>query len=227
VTERAEIEAAVHSSRIYAAAAALKPWIGSSVEAATLAVKMAVAAVEAADRVRDARGDEGKRDIMDVFRSDEAMRAFGVERSPQGEDHETVGRRTVETVLGPLKVVPECRAQAVCVNGSKCWEAGRCLRPPQDEADEAGIEAAAQAMLDNQGGRPAIDQARIAVAAYLSCVSPSRDGTVAVEALREAARKLISVYMADGDLDAAMNELEAAAGFSQQGAGESNEGGNQ
>jgi hypothetical protein len=185
VTERAEIEAAVHSSRIYAAAAALKPWIGSSVEAATLAVKMAVAAVEAADRVRDARGDEGKRDIMDVFRSDEAMRAFGVERSPQGEDHETVGRRTVETVLGPLKVVPECRAQAVCVNGSKCWEAGRCL------------------------------------------LSPSRDGTVAVEALREAARKLISVYMADGDLDAAMNELEAAAGFSQQGAGESNEGGNQ
>jgi hypothetical protein len=56
---------------------------------------------------------------------------------------------------------------------------------------------------------------------------PSRDGTVEVEALREAARKLISVYMADGDLDAAMNELEAAAGFSQQGAGESNEGGNQ
>ena len=46
------------------------------------------------------------------------------------------GRRTVETVLGPLKVVPECRAQAVCVNGSKCWEAGRCLRSPQDEDHE-------------------------------------------------------------------------------------------
>jgi hypothetical protein len=43
------------------------------------------------DRLRDARDDhEAKRDIMDVFRSDEAMRAFGVERSrsPQGEDHE-------------------------------------------------------------------------------------------------------------------------------------------
>jgi hypothetical protein len=47
-------------------------------------------AAEILDRVRDARGDdEGKRDIMDVFRSDEAMRAFGVERSPQAEDHET------------------------------------------------------------------------------------------------------------------------------------------
>jgi hypothetical protein len=40
------------------------------------------------DRLRDARGDdEGKRDIMDVFRSDEAMRAFGVDRSPQDKDH--------------------------------------------------------------------------------------------------------------------------------------------
>lgn len=37
-------------------------------------------------------------------------------------------RRYIETVLGPLKVVPECKALAVCVNGLVCWEAGRCLR---------------------------------------------------------------------------------------------------
>jgi hypothetical protein len=36
--------------------------------------------------------------------------------------------RVLNTVLGPLKVVPECKAQAVCVNGSRCWEAGRCLK---------------------------------------------------------------------------------------------------
>lgn len=33
------------------------------------------------------------------------------------------------------------------------------------------------------------------------------------ERLREAARKLIGLYMADADLDEAINELEAAAGL--------------
>lgn len=43
---------------------------------------------------------------------------------------QTVPRRTLDTVLGPLKVVPDCKAQACCVNGLKCWEAGECLRAP-------------------------------------------------------------------------------------------------
>lgn len=37
-------------------------------------------------------------------------------------------RKTIQTVLGPVRVVPECKVQAVCTNGSKCWEAGRCCR---------------------------------------------------------------------------------------------------
>lgn len=37
------------------------------------------------------------------------------------------------------------------------------------------------------------------------------------ERLREAARRLIALYMADVDLDEAVAELEDAAGFSQQG----------
>ena len=36
----------------------------------------------------------------------------------------------IQTILGPIAVMPECKAQAVCVNGSHCWEAGRCLRDP-------------------------------------------------------------------------------------------------
>lgn len=36
----------------------------------------------------------------------------------------------IKTVIGPVKVMPECKAQAVCVNGNKCWEAGECLRKP-------------------------------------------------------------------------------------------------
>jgi hypothetical protein len=43
-------------------------------------------------------------------------------------DHLSGGRRTVATVLGPIKIIPECKAQAVCVNGLRCWEAGRCLK---------------------------------------------------------------------------------------------------
>lgn len=45
-------------------------------------------------------------------------------------------RKILKTVLGPIKVVPECKAQAVCVNGLKCWEAGRCLKP-EDGRDDA------------------------------------------------------------------------------------------
>jgi hypothetical protein len=35
---------------------------------------------------------------MDVFRSDEAMRAFGVDRSPQGEDREGARRAIADAV---------------------------------------------------------------------------------------------------------------------------------
>lgn len=45
-----------------------------------------------------------------------------------------VPRRIMETVLGPIKVVPECKAQAVCVNGLKCWEDGQCLRAASTDA---------------------------------------------------------------------------------------------
>jgi len=45
-------------------------------------------------------------------------------------DQSATPRYTIDTVLGPIKVVPECKVQAVCVNGLKCWEAGRCLRDP-------------------------------------------------------------------------------------------------
>jgi hypothetical protein len=41
---------------------------------------------------------------------------------------EIVPRRTMDTVLGPVGIIPECKAQAVCVNGRHCWEAGQCLR---------------------------------------------------------------------------------------------------
>lgn len=46
---------------------------------------------------------------------------------------------------------------------------------------------------------------------------PPRLKPEAHDRLREAARRLISVYMADGDLGDAINELEDAAGLSQQG----------
>ena len=36
--------------------------------------------------------------------------------------------KTIMTVLGPVRVMPECKVQAVCVNGAKCWKAGRCCR---------------------------------------------------------------------------------------------------
>ena len=37
-------------------------------------------------------------------------------------------KRVLNTALGAIKMIPECEAQAVCVKGLECWEAGRCLR---------------------------------------------------------------------------------------------------
>lgn len=37
-------------------------------------------------------------------------------------------RKRIDTVLGAVAVCPECKLQAVCTNGSKCWEVGECLR---------------------------------------------------------------------------------------------------
>lgn len=36
--------------------------------------------------------------------------------------------RVIDTVIGPIRLIPECKVQAVCVKGLRCWEAGRCLR---------------------------------------------------------------------------------------------------
>lgn len=52
-------------------------------------------------------------------------------------EHTPEPRRTIDTVLGPIKVVPECDAQAVCVNGLRCWEAGVCLHQPERAAPDA------------------------------------------------------------------------------------------
>lgn len=41
-------------------------------------------------------------------------------------------RKTIDTVLCPVIVLPECKHQAVCTNGAKCWEAGLCLKAKPD-----------------------------------------------------------------------------------------------
>ena len=45
------------------------------------------------------------------------------------------GKLHIDTVVGPMRVVPECKVQALCTNGWRCWEAGRCLRC-ESEADD-------------------------------------------------------------------------------------------
>ncbi len=45
-------------------------------------------------------------------------------------------RKRIDTVIGSVAVVPECKVQATCTNGSKCWEAGECLRAPCDAGSE-------------------------------------------------------------------------------------------
>lgn len=53
------------------------------------------------------------------------------EQSPtetQGNQSSVGLGKTIDTVIGPVKVIPECHAQAVCVLGRRCWEAGHCLR---------------------------------------------------------------------------------------------------
>ena len=56
--------------------------------------------------------------------------ADGNECAPAPPSGETGGRRMLDTVLGPVKINPECRVAACCGNGKRCWEAGRCLRDP-------------------------------------------------------------------------------------------------
>lgn len=95
---------------------------GRELAAAHAAFRAALARHEAAAELEDQRR---------TFFAPHSGHAVEAARSPQGE--------VVETVLGPLKVLPECKAQAVCVNGLKCWEAGRCLRSPQGEDHEESL----------------------------------------------------------------------------------------
>jgi hypothetical protein len=114
---------------------------------------------------------------------------------------------------------------------------------PQGEDHEAGIEAAAQALIrlhsvfEPSDNNFAWVTARHAVAAYLSHVSPSRDGTVAVEdveRLVEALEWTVTRYeetlagrsVRDAD-ECLLHSRNLLAEFGSACAGESNEGGNQ
>jgi hypothetical protein len=54
---------------------------------------------------------------------------FGVEMGIGPETLAPGGRRTIHTALGPTKIIPECKARAVCTYSLNCWEAGHCLHP--------------------------------------------------------------------------------------------------
>jgi len=93
------------------------------------------------------------------------------------------------------------------------------VRSPQPEDHEAEVEAALADLVRLKDGprddayRAAKDAAWDRARAALDAVrerSPEGD-------LREAARRLIGVYMAGDDLGPSVNALEAAAGFMQQG----------
>jgi hypothetical protein len=105
---------------------------------------------------------------------------------------------------------------------ARCAECSRkfmAARSPQDEGHEAGIEAARQALCSGEVdfsppsfGGDRRKAAEIAITAYLACVSPSRDGTVAVEdvrALLEEARAFLDTRHApSGNLARPANLIE-------------------
>jgi hypothetical protein len=134
---------------------ALRAW-----EAAIVDLRVAL------DRVRDARGDDEGAQAMKI--AGEIARGHA-KRFPDGE--------------------PTCSSCGVRLNQDNAGEDATCCdycvakaaRSSQGEDHEAGIEAAAEAMMDAGPGLTFGRLARIAVAAYLSRVSPSRDGTVAIE----------------------------------------------
>lgn len=99
------------------------------------------------------------------------------------------GKR-IDTVIGPVKMLPECKSQAVCVNGSKCWEAGRCLRQQPDteqHARKCAVSMTAAALeaigspLDND---LAGDVANVAIDTYLSIVSVAGERDARAERAR-------------------------------------------
>jgi hypothetical protein len=142
-------------------------------------------AIVALERVRDARGDDeacfdeaGRRRYPKMLHGEAATAARHAEHA-RGDD-----------------ACPVCGGSGVRVGDygaeadgwcDSCEGTGKAARSPQSEDHEAGIEAAAQALIrlhsvfEPSDNNFAWVTARHAVAAYLSRVSPSRDGTVAVE----------------------------------------------
>lgn len=65
-------------------------------------------------------------------------------------------RHTIDTVVGPVQVMPECERQAVCVNGSKCWEVGACLKSTCERRPGCGCSVECRvhaAAIAQTGGR--------------------------------------------------------------------------
>lgn len=79
---------------------------------------------------------EGYATVVGLAKSPEADRARplisyfeGSEPTAHQTQTDAAGQgRILPTALGPIKLIPECAAQAVCVNGLNCWEAGCCLK---------------------------------------------------------------------------------------------------
>jgi hypothetical protein len=131
---------------------------------------------------------------------------------PQGEGHEKCGHGACVRPKG------HTGSHSVHLEGTP-------FSVPQGEDHEAGIEAAAQALIRLHSVFEPSDNnfawvvSRHAVAAYRSRVSPSRDGTVAVE---DVVRWL---KVRQGTWSVLVKDFEREFGSAR--AGESNEGGNQ
>jgi hypothetical protein len=209
------------------------------------------------DRVRDARGDdEGPKVTVEPGRRpfDPAKAA----RSPQSEDHETVvwvipgDHRPTAADAARADVILKLNPPSARVN--LLGDEAHLIRWPNVSPSRDGTvgedhEAGIRAMLAEAEGRglrmrtddgaevAAMDEAdvRALAAAYLSRVSPSRDGTVAVEvveALREAATILHGIHRGGGAGVAMVNcprgdcreRAAILAEFGSARAGESDEG---